>query len=122
MRYLIALILLCGCASNNADERTDPYDVVATPPQPQSPPASALREMDSLDDATLTTGMTFDDVEARWGDTDCIYQTTVSDQALDGWGYRVDVQSGEVVGLEDCRSVGISLFFSEGRLVAWGEH
>jgi hypothetical protein len=75
----------------------------------------------AADDSLVYAGMTVDDVEERWGDTDCIYESVVEGYALDVLGYGI-AANGEVVGIENCTAASVALFFHSGRLVAWGEY
>jgi hypothetical protein len=107
---LLALALSVGLLSCSA------------PQTYEAPTISTSESYTDVDDSLLSEGMSFDEVEARWGDTDCVYQVKVQDQFLDALGYGLHADSGEVIGLPDCRTAVVSLYFNDGRLTGWGEH
>lgn len=72
-------------------------------------------------DSEVSVGMTFDQVEQTWGETDCIFQDVYNGKEVDAWGYGLDSVSGEIVGLPDCREVRIVLYFSNERVITWTE-
>lgn len=126
----VAMVFLLGCttsqtppASTTPTRQQESYPGLpraATHPAP-SPRATVAPSAPVADDALLSEGMTFEEVEARWGDTDCIYEIKVANRVGDGWGYGMDPSTGEVVGIEDCRQAKVGLVFEHGLLVAWGE-
>lgn len=87
---------------------------------PQMASYSAPPQQD--DDSALVVGMTLDQVEDRWGDTDCVYERTIEGQTLDAIAYGLDASTSEVVGIPDCSQARVTLLFSDGRLIAWGEY
>lgn len=98
---VIAALVACAPLENSQE------DTAATAP-PQ-------------DESTLYVGMTFDEVEQRWGDTDCLYEVVANGETFDALGYARDARTDEVVGLETCHNATVSLFFRDAQLVAWGE-
>jgi hypothetical protein len=71
--------------------------------------------------AELVPGMTLDQVQARWGDTDCFFVAEWGGRRFLAAGYGLDPASGEVQGLGSCEATHLALYFDEDRLAFWGE-
>ncbi len=97
-KRLLCCLLLAGCAT-----------------QPGPPPLPFAR-------SDLRFGMDMNEVESRWGDTDCVYWHEETLRGYAALGYGIDPGSGEVVGLPDCRNARLALYFDRRTytLQYWG--
>ena len=97
-RLLLCSLLLGSCATT-----------------PEPPPLPYAR-------SDVRFGMDMNEVESRWGDTDCVYWYEEGFRGYAALGYGIDPGSGEVVGVPDCRNVKVALYFDRRTytLQYWG--
>ncbi len=106
-----AALVVVGCAGS------------ASPPQEITGQSTTPSEtLFAAEDGQLTVGMTLDEVEQSWGDTDCIFEVSVDGRSFDAWGYAHARDTGEVVGTQDCRSATVALYFEDSRLHSWAQY
>jgi len=85
------------------------------------PPPEPASEVASSRDADVAPGMTIEQVEARWGDTDCFFSVELDGRRYLAAGYGLDARTGEVRGVAGCDATRLALYFEGGRLALWGE-
>lgn len=102
-RYIFLIILLLsGCSTSSV-------------------PGPDLVTVSGDSQAELQIGMSLDEVEDRWGETDCIFRDVIQGHGVDAWGYGLDGATGEVTGIPDCENARVILYFASERLAAWSE-
>lgn len=67
----------------------------------------------------VMVGMTPEHVEQAWGETECAFQDTFEGRVAEAWGYGRDAQTGQLIGITDCRQAVLVVYFVNGTVAGW---